>query len=313
VLDRDEPVAAGGGITPLGTGAPLAILERIEALRGYNPLDVLRYKEYLQFIADDDAPLRPFEGALTHPILGNFPIKNKALLDLLGTRFLLQPSDPRFQVTGEERVDRDRRWQRVFQDPHPEAYVSNISGAGGRLELSPYAVYENRENLYPRAFVVPQAVPLPERSKVLSTLKATDFRQTVLLEGEVPEVTGGSSGGGFRPARVREYLPNRVDVEVETGAPGYLVLADVWFPGWTCTVDGRPAVVHRANYLFRAVAVPPGSHEVVFAFTPVSYTRGQKISTAAAAFVLLVSGVGAIGAFRRRKRTDTGPTSEPGA
>ena len=75
---------------------------------------------------------------------------------------------------------------------------------------------------------------------------------------------------------------------MDDGPPGYLVLADVWFPGWTCTVDGEPAPVLRGDYLFRAVALPAGSHEVIFRFEPVSYRRGQAISALAIVLVAVI-------------------------
>src|SRR5262249_4688586 len=42
---------------PLWTGAAMALIAKVEAVRGYSPLDVLRYREFLQFIADRDDPL----------------------------------------------------------------------------------------------------------------------------------------------------------------------------------------------------------------------------------------------------------------
>jgi uncharacterized membrane protein YfhO len=63
-------------------------------------------------------------------------------------------------------------------------------------------------------------------------------------------------------------------------------LTDVWFPGWTCTVDGQPAPIHRANFLFRAVALPAGNHEVRFVFEPGSYRWGKRISVMALIGVL---------------------------
>src|SRR5262249_41940971 len=64
-LDRDFSNAAWG--TPLGPGAPLAPIHRIEAVRGFNPLDVLRYKEYLQFLSGRDRALRGLSGVLMNP------------------------------------------------------------------------------------------------------------------------------------------------------------------------------------------------------------------------------------------------------
>jgi hypothetical protein len=289
VLDRDAPPARDG-LTPLGTGAPLAMVERIEALRGYNPLDVLRYKEYLQFIADRDEPLQPFASPLTFPVIGDFPIRNRPLLDLLGVRYLLQPA---------KGPPEGPRWQAADTDPAPTAYSFVARGVRA---LPPFTVYENPD-AYPRAFVVPHAAPLPERSQVLAALRETDFKRTVLLEGWQSD--GEATQGEFRPATIRDYRPNRVEVEVSGDTPGYLVLADVWFPGWRCTVDGEPAPLYRANYLFRATPVGAGTHTVVFAFEPESYRRGRMVSLAALALVVGTScmwgagGAGGCGLTRR--------------
>jgi hypothetical protein len=258
--------------SPLGQGAPLALIDQFEAVRGYNPLDVYRYREYLQFIADEDRPLRALEEPFTFPVLGDFRLGNRSLLDLLGVRFLLQPTADPLPGDG---------WQERREDPHPVAY--NIA-PGGWQEFPPYTVYEN-EHALPRAFVVPRARPLPPRSEVLRALKSTDFRATVLLEGYEDEATPVTPSAAFRPADVRSYLPNRVEVHADTEAPGFLVLTDVWYPGWTCTVDGEPATVYRANYVFRAVALPAGVHEVVFRFEPASYRLGKRITWAALAAV----------------------------
>src|SRR5262249_39158607 len=101
-------------------------------------------------------------------------------------------------------------------------------------------------------------------------------------------------------ATIQEYLPNRVAVSVRDGTSGYLVLTDVWFPGWTCTVDGQPVPIYRADFVFRAVALPAGNHDVVFVFEPASYTWGKRISIVALAAVACFS-LG-LGVFATRRQ-----------
>src|SRR5437867_1721548 len=57
-----------------------------------------------------------------------------------------------------------------------------------------------------------------------------------------------------------------------------LLLADEMYPGWSATVDGRPARIYRADYLFRAVFVPAGQHAVEFVYRPRSFRLGMLIT-----------------------------------
>jgi hypothetical protein len=71
---------------------------------------------------------------------------------------------------------------------------------------------------------------------------------------------------------------NKVVVQLETQAPGWLVLSDIWYPGWRVWVDGEPVSMFRANYLFRAVEIPSGAHEVVFSYHPISFYAGSVVT-----------------------------------
>ena len=79
--------------------------------------------------------------------------------------------------------------------------------------------------------------------------------------------------------------------------PGVVVLTDAHFPGWSATVDGQPAPLHRANLNFRAVAVPAGEHTIEMRYAPAPLRRGWGL----AALGLVVC-VGAI-VIERRPRT----------
>jgi uncharacterized membrane protein YfhO len=96
------------------------------------------------------------------------------------------------------------------------------------------------------------------------------------------------SGAGT--VRLASYRPDRVVMEAELEAPGHVVLADAYDPGWRAEVDGKPAPVLRANVAFRAVPVPGGAHQVVLEYRPHSVTAGLLLS-AVAALMGVVAGI----------------------
>jgi uncharacterized membrane protein YfhO len=69
-------------------------------------------------------------------------------------------------------------------------------------------------------------------------------------------------------------------IKCEAPEQGFAVLADSFYPGWKATVDGRRVPILRANGLFRAVAVTPGIHEIVFRYRPAGFYTGMAISLA---------------------------------
>ena len=285
---------APSSCTPLWPNS--ALVYGVEPVRGYNPLDLVRTKEYFQFLMDADEPLAVWGHPFTLPAPGGFPLRNQTLANLLGVRYLLLPARAPLAAFAPQ----ESAWREVLTDPAPRCYSftydPGVGGPAGFRTLPPYRLYENKGAL-PRAFVVHRASPLAERAGVLAQLKALDGRREVLLEGLPAASEAGTAPQQASTAVVREHLPNRVTVEVTGVEPGYLVLADPWFPGWTATVSGQPAAVERANYLFRAVAVPAGTHEVTFSFEPRSYFVGWWISVLS---LSMLTSVGLVGALRQR-------------
>jgi hypothetical protein len=72
--------------------------------------------------------------------------------------------------------------------------------------------------------------------------------------------------------------PNRFSATVTLERDGYVLLSDTYYPGWRASVDGNPQPILRADYNFRAVAVPAGTHTVTFEYTPFSVTLGLAIT-----------------------------------
>jgi hypothetical protein len=81
-------------------------------------------------------------------------------------------------------------------------------------------------------------------------------------------------------ASIQYSSDNRVVVHATAPAPSHLVILDTFYPGWHARVNGEAATVVRANYLFKAVAIPPGSSVVELDFAPASVMLGALVSAA---------------------------------
>jgi len=78
---------------------------------------------------------------------------------------------------------------------------------------------------------------------------------------------------------------DRLVYRLSADSAGWLLLADTWYPGWGAFLDGEQRPIYRANYLFRAVPVEAGEHELVFTYRPTSFRRGAAISLLAWSFL----------------------------
>ncbi|GIW82437.1 MAG: hypothetical protein KatS3mg105_4244 [Gemmatales bacterium] len=264
----------------------LAQVLEVDSIEGYNPLDVLRYKQYLKFMAADAEPVR-VGSYLTRPAVIEAPIKNQKLADLLGVRSLLIPKS----LPVDEYLAKDSvAWAKVGEDRRAFGSFFMPSHGAGRQALPPYAIYQNTA-AWPRAFLVFGAEPL-EEANAYEQLLSTDLRRKVLLENWTSHAEmANSATTPFAEAAIEHYSPNRITVRLPgTKQKSWLVLNDVWYPGWTCLVDGKPKTVLRANYLFRAVEVPAGAKEAVFTFSPRSYRLGRTVTLVSICLLALAAG-----------------------
>lgn len=174
-------------------------------------------------------------------------------------------------------------------------YVFRYDKARFRPRVSDRAatVFENMAAL-PRAYTVSDARRVSGTAEAVGAIMNPGFdpRKVVLLECDVAGLPVGGNEGA--PVEFLEDLPERVVLRTNTTNPGFLVLADQFYPGWTATLDGKPIPVYRANGLFRAVRIDAGEHRVEFHYEPFTATAGWAVSLSALVLVCTA------GAFRAR-------------
>lgn len=49
---------------------------------------------------------------------------------------------------------------------------------------------------------------------------------------------------------------------------GFVLVNEIYYPGWDALVDGKPVDILRVDHTFRALALPSGSHRIVMRFRP---------------------------------------------
>lgn len=147
------------------------------------------------------------------------------------------------------------------------------------------AVYENARSM-PEAYLVANCRLASSKADALAMLTSTVFdpRLEVILELEKK-----STEASFEPSSLprgqnfmqalspRRPSPNQVVVNYSSPEPACLVLTDTFYPGWRATIDGKEAVILRANFLFRAIVVPAGDHNVSFDYDPLSFRLGSLL------------------------------------
>ncbi|OGO47561.1 MAG: hypothetical protein A2Z30_06600 [Chloroflexi bacterium RBG_16_64_43] len=83
--------------------------------------------------------------------------------------------------------------------------------------------------------------------------------------------------------------PNVVALEANFPQPGFLVLADTFYPGWQARVDGETVPLLQANFSFRAVRLERGEHHVEFFYRPLPLAAGMALSFLAWAGLAIIA------------------------
>jgi hypothetical protein len=153
-----------------------------------------------------------------------------------------------------------------------------------------------------RALVVCDYQVEPNPAAVLKQVRSGTFdpQRTLLLE-EKPDAALPSKppAGATNSVRFVTDRADTVSVEADLSQPGFLLLLDTWFPGWTATVNGQPTKIYRADYNFRAVQLSAGKSTVCFSYQPLSFRIGLALG--AVGWLLLGAG------FLLSRRRGQGP------
>ena len=271
------------GLPPVDLSPKLPTLFGVRSFDDYEPLVTRRHGEYMTYLWDGATePSRPpymFAGYLNtlDPPRGRpDPAERRRLVDLAAVRLIVLPPH-------------------VASRPDVVRFVAKAALVP-RDPIGDLVAFENPSRV-PRAYVTYRVLPAPDTSALLEAVSRPDFDPLAASYAEDPPLLPAANAPARGAAADIALDEERaVEVDAALNAPGLVVLADTFYPGWQATVDGAPARIVAVNHLFRGVAAPAGRHRVRFEYHPASVRRG--LAASAAGLVLLV-GLAVSGRRRR--------------
>lgn len=136
---------------------------------------------------------------------------------------------------------------------------------------------------------------------------ATELTNDVLENPLTPTVSGqnfdacknsDSKNGNIKSIAIR---PNDATMVIETTGPAFLVFNNVYYRGWSASIDGQEVPINIANRIFMGVCIDrPGVHSLDFSFRPLRDILLLSFpNLLLLALMLLITGY-KIGEFRKR-------------
>ncbi len=283
----DTPAGPGNKLFLANTGMASNLFD----VRGYDSIIPSHYARFMQLIQANGDLLFNRVGPLYHD---GYAALDSALLDFLGVRYILTTvniANPNYSLVYDDEIQ----------------------------------VYENLDAL-PRAVIVPEAQTVPPgdspqwSDEFIFALRSLNPRQQVVLDGKTNgqgiDLTPAEAGPLAQPrpgVDIVDYTAREVRLAARLDQPGWLTLADTYFPGWRAYAippGGSPddeieLTIHRANGAFRAVYLPPGAWQVRFRYSPRTFQLGLYGSFLALAALMFGLGYWAWGKLYRETDTDS--------
>lgn len=209
-----------------------------------------------------------------------------------------------------------RRYQELVEQyiqPEMQKAMQSIAEAGGDMtRVNGDSIFPVINMLNARYFIFPlqqggQTVPVlnpyakgaawfvdnvkfvDNANEEIETVGKIDLRHEAVADKKFAAQIGkAAKQDGKSIVTITSYEPNELKYDVTSDKGGVIVFSEVYYPGWTATVDGQNVEVGRVNYVLRAINVKPGTHTVILAFHPSTVTKTETVAYVGYALLIVV-------------------------
>ncbi len=275
-------------------------------------------KRYLydeQFIPKSEQTAT-FRKTQTDELILQDPSLDYRVLNFAGNTFEENNTSYWHKSVGGYHAAKLRRYQEMI-DHHiakeMQAAYQEVATAGGQMDSVNAAKFPVLNMLNTKYFIFPagqqgQTVPIENpytfgnawfidkiqyvnnANEEIDAIGQVDLQQTAIVDSKFKEALKGVNEGykdSLSTTRLTSYEPNQLVYETSSPQDGIVVFSEIYYPGWTATIDGKPADIARADYILRAMNVPAGKHTIEMRFDPQSLHITEGIAYGAMALLLV--------------------------
>lgn len=139
----------------------------------------------------------------------------------------------------------------------------------------------------PYAWFVDSVTALSPGGDAVGLALRTDLTRHALVSDAASAVAGTYEQSGAT-VRAEATGPNAVRLRTNNARDGFLVVSEVFYPGWQAAVDGKAATIYQTDAVLRGIAVPAGTHALEMVFRPRSFIAGRMITFATFALWIIL-------------------------
>jgi hypothetical protein len=261
----DGRVAAfGRHAIPYGAAGVLGM----DMANGYEPLNLRHFEEYFSILKHGDA-----RKALAKPVVWTDfeAVAKPDMLRALDVRYIAANAPQPLEQLGFAPAG-EARDVPVFD------FYRGMIRATVRL-------WRDTRPLGPAYFATRVARVEDEAASRAAVSSARSVREAYVfgLDAQPPALRGGA-------ARMTHRGYGRYLYDLDSRGENFLILSQVWYPGWRARLDGRELRLYRTNHALLGCFVPPGRHELSLEMTSPQLRLGLLLFVlGGAALAILIS------------------------
>ena len=158
---------------------------------------------------------------------------------------------------------------------------------------------------YGNAWFVDKVTYVNNANEEIDKVGKIDLRHEAVADKQFETTLKASNAqGNVSQVELVSYAPNKLKYNVSSEKGGVVVFSEIYYPGWTATIDGQKADLGRVNYILRALNVEKGKHTIELTFDPQSVHTTETIATVAFAVLLILIALIAFLEYKKRKNSN---------